>query len=175
MGSPGRFLARRTSWQNVIDRQSGKRSLCRLTGKRCGRSRRRTGDQAKTGAAGKKANPHCARRYPAGSIALSQIRRRSVRKRRAWSGSRDPSIGWKNLCAGRWNDHHIFFDGTRDQPDGRSGTQILIHVGVDTVQLSGMGFSPKKKQGDRIKTGELLLEARLLKHCDPPVTQQRRL
>lgn len=42
-----------------------------------------------------------------------------------------------------------------------AGPEILIHVGVDTVQLSGMGFSPKKKQGDRIKTGDLLLEVDL--------------
>ena len=42
-----------------------------------------------------------------------------------------------------------------------AGPEILIHVGVDTVQLSGTGFYPKKKQGDRIKTGELLLEVDL--------------
>lgn len=37
------------------------------------------------------------------------------------------------------------------------GEEILIHVGMDTVKLEGKGFSPKKKQGDRVRKGELLL------------------
>lgn len=40
-----------------------------------------------------------------------------------------------------------------------SGAEILIHVGIDTVKLDGKGFSPKKKQGDIVKCGELILEA----------------
>lgn len=39
-----------------------------------------------------------------------------------------------------------------------SGAEILIHVGMDTVDMNGDGFSPKKKQDDRVKKGELLLE-----------------
>lgn len=38
------------------------------------------------------------------------------------------------------------------------GAQIIIHVGMDTVQLEGQGFSPKVKQGDKVKKGDLLLE-----------------
>lgn len=38
------------------------------------------------------------------------------------------------------------------------GADILIHVGMDTVRLEGDGFNPKKKQGDMIKKGDLLLE-----------------
>ena len=34
----------------------------------------------------------------------------------------------------------------------------MIHVGMDTVKLEGKGFYPKKKEGDRVKKGELLLE-----------------
>lgn len=39
-----------------------------------------------------------------------------------------------------------------------SGTEILIHIGIDTVELKGVGFSPKVKQGDTIKRGQLLSE-----------------
>lgn len=38
------------------------------------------------------------------------------------------------------------------------GTEVLIHVGMDTVNLSGEGFYPAKKQGDIVKKGELVLE-----------------
>jgi PTS system beta-glucosides-specific IIC component len=39
-----------------------------------------------------------------------------------------------------------------------NGIEILIHVGMDTVELNGKGFTPKKKQGDRVTKGELMLE-----------------
>lgn len=39
-----------------------------------------------------------------------------------------------------------------------TGVEILIHVGMDTVDMNGDGFSPKKKEGDSVKKGELLLE-----------------
>ncbi|MCD8118891.1 MAG: beta-glucoside-specific PTS transporter subunit IIABC [Lachnospiraceae bacterium] len=38
------------------------------------------------------------------------------------------------------------------------GADLLIHVGMDTVDMEGDGFTPRKKQGDRVKMGELLLE-----------------
>lgn len=37
------------------------------------------------------------------------------------------------------------------------GTEILIHVGVDTVALDGKGFHPQVRQGDQIKQGQLLM------------------
>lgn len=39
-----------------------------------------------------------------------------------------------------------------------NGAELLIHVGMNTVELDGKGFTPRKQQGDRIKKGELLLE-----------------
>lgn len=38
------------------------------------------------------------------------------------------------------------------------GKEILIHTGIDTVQMKGRGFSPKVKQGDTVRTGDTLLE-----------------
>ena len=38
------------------------------------------------------------------------------------------------------------------------GIEILIHVGMDTVNLKGEHFTAHKSQGDRVKKGDLLLE-----------------
>ena len=39
-----------------------------------------------------------------------------------------------------------------------SGAEILIHVGMDTVQMNGDGFKPHVAQGDKVKKGQLLIE-----------------
>ena len=39
---------------------------------------------------------------------------------------------------------------------GDDGVEILIHIGIDTVNLEGKHFTSKKKQGDRLVAGELL-------------------
>lgn len=37
------------------------------------------------------------------------------------------------------------------------GAEILIHIGINTVQLEGKYYSPVVKQGDRVKQGDLLV------------------
>lgn len=37
------------------------------------------------------------------------------------------------------------------------GAEILIHIGLDTVQLGGEGFTAMISQGDRVKKGQLLV------------------
>ena len=39
-----------------------------------------------------------------------------------------------------------------------TGAEMLIHVGMDTVQLQGKGFTPLVAVGDSIKQGQKLLE-----------------
>lgn len=39
-----------------------------------------------------------------------------------------------------------------------NGAEILIHVGIDTVKMNGEGFKGIVKNGDRVKTGDPLIE-----------------
>lgn len=40
---------------------------------------------------------------------------------------------------------------------GPGGVEILIHVGVDTVEMNGDGFAPLVKAGDAVKKGQMVL------------------
>lgn len=40
---------------------------------------------------------------------------------------------------------------------GDDGIELLIHIGIDTVQLNGDGFDVKVKQDDIVKQGDLLV------------------
>ena len=39
-----------------------------------------------------------------------------------------------------------------------NGAEIIVHVGLDPVNLKGEHFTAHKQQGDKVKAGELLLE-----------------
>ncbi|MCD8147055.1 MAG: PTS glucose transporter subunit IIA [Clostridiales bacterium] len=38
-----------------------------------------------------------------------------------------------------------------------AGVNLLIHIGVDTYDMNGDGFSAKVREGDKVKKGQLLL------------------
>lgn len=42
-----------------------------------------------------------------------------------------------------------------------SGLELLIHIGIDTIKLKGEGFKRYVELNDRVKKGDLLLEADL--------------
>lgn len=43
----------------------------------------------------------------------------------------------------------------------KSGGELLIHVGVDTVKMEGKGFTKKVSDGDTVHAGDVLIEADL--------------
>lgn len=40
---------------------------------------------------------------------------------------------------------------------GENGVELLIHVGMDTIELGGRFFEPQIQMGDRVEQGQLLL------------------
>ena len=42
-----------------------------------------------------------------------------------------------------------------------SGGELLIHIGIDTVKMDGKGFTKKVSDGDKVHTGDILVEADL--------------
>lgn len=44
---------------------------------------------------------------------------------------------------------------------GDNGAEIIVHIGLDTVQLKGQYFTTHVKQGDRVQAGDLLISADL--------------
>ena len=41
------------------------------------------------------------------------------------------------------------------------GVEVLVHIGLDTVNMKGKGFTAKVAKGDRVEAGQLLAEADL--------------
>ena len=41
------------------------------------------------------------------------------------------------------------------------GLEILVHIGIDTVELKGTGFKPLVKRGDRVTQGDAIASANL--------------
>lgn len=49
--------------------------------------------------------------------------------------------------------HHAYGISSDD------GIDVLVHFGLETVNLKGEGFTPHVKEGDRVKAGDLIAEA----------------
>lgn len=47
--------------------------------------------------------------------------------------------------------------------ESEDGSEILIHVGLDTVDMNGEGFTPKVKVGDKVSCGQPLLSFSIAK------------
>lgn len=43
----------------------------------------------------------------------------------------------------------------------KSGGELLIHIGIDTVKMEGKGFKKLASDGDKVKAGDVLIEADL--------------
>ena len=68
-----------------------------------------------------------------------------------WVSPWDSAVSQFFLCI-NISTHHALGLKSND------GLEMLIHVGLETVNLKGKYFTPKKKSGDTMKKGDILLE-----------------
>ena len=59
-------------------------------------------------------------------------------------------------CAGKVIQVHACGHAATIETEG--GLEVMMHIGLDTVQLRGKGFTPRVKTGDLVKTGQPLIE-----------------
>ena len=54
----------------------------------------------------------------------------------------------------------------------KDGKEILLHLGIDTVELEGKGFTPHVKVGDKVKAGDHIadMDLELIKRENKPLT-----
>ena len=54
----------------------------------------------------------------------------------------------------------------------KDGTEILIHLGIDTVELKGQGFESFVKEGQKVKAGDLLgkMDLAIIQAAGKPIT-----
>lgn len=62
----------------------------------------------------------------------------------------------KSPCEGEVIQLHPAYHAVTVRSD--DGIEILMHIGLDTVELRGKGFTPKVQLGDRVHTGDPLIE-----------------
>ena len=51
----------------------------------------------------------------------------------------------------------LFLTGHDIGLKSEGGVQLLIHIGLDTVNLNGQHFTPAVKNGDSVKVGDVLI------------------
>lgn len=42
-----------------------------------------------------------------------------------------------------------------------NGLEVMVHIGLETVALNGKGFTRQAQEGDKVKAGDLIIEADL--------------
>ncbi|HLV49707.1 MAG TPA: PTS glucose transporter subunit IIA [Erysipelothrix sp.] len=54
----------------------------------------------------------------------------------------------------------------------KQGVEILLHLGIDTVELDGKGFTPLVSVGDKVKAGQTIakMDLDVIKEAGKPVT-----
>ena len=62
-----------------------------------------------------------------------------------------------------WNSYSLFPSLHAIGITSDAGVELLVHVGINTVQLNGEGYTAHIKQGDRVNQGQLLLDFDMLK------------